>query len=69
MNDPVASFVVRFHSSQSMEEEKRYRIKVTHVQNEREAIFETFEDAMDYMKGSINYISGDVGKGVIPWNR
>lgn len=48
----IASFVVRFQLSGEQKEigEKLWRIKVTHVQNERETLFESIEDAMFYMK-------------------
>jgi len=56
VSQPIASFVVRFHEAMEneVEEERRYRIKVTHVQNENEMTFESFDEAMNYMKGSLD---------------
>ncbi|KGX87871.1 hypothetical protein [Pontibacillus marinus] len=55
MSQPIASFVVRFHASlEEGEEDQRYRIKVTHVQNEVEMTFESFDQAMNYMKNSLD---------------
>jgi len=48
---PIVSFVVRFQlagEEQGMGK-KQWRIKVTHVQNEQEFLFESFEEAMAYI--------------------
>ncbi|MEH7331309.1 hypothetical protein V7161_01475 [Neobacillus drentensis] len=48
----IASFVVRFQLAAIEKEngKKKWRIKVTHVQEERETLFESIEDAMTFMK-------------------
>ncbi|WP_066067554.1 hypothetical protein [Neobacillus soli] len=48
----IASFVVRFQLAAIEKEtsKKQWRIKVTHVQEERETLFESIEEAMDFMK-------------------
>lgn len=48
----IASFVVRFQLADFMNEtgEKQWRIKVTHVQKDRETLFKSIEEAMNYMK-------------------
>lgn len=58
MSQPIASFVVRFHAApeDAQYDDQRYRIKVTHVQNEIEMTFESFEQAMEYMKDSLNEV-------------
>ncbi|MCH6266043.1 MULTISPECIES: hypothetical protein [Neobacillus] len=48
----VTSFVVRFQLA-AVEKEtgsRHWRIKVTHVQEDRETLFETIEEAMLFMK-------------------
>ncbi len=48
----IASFVVRFQLA-AVEKDtgrKQWRIKVTHVQEERESLFESVEEAMHFMK-------------------
>jgi hypothetical protein len=48
----IASFVVRFQLA-AVEKDtgrKQWRIKVTHVQEERETLFESVEEAMDFIK-------------------
>ncbi|WP_042460977.1 hypothetical protein [Neobacillus dielmonensis] len=48
----IASFVVRFQVA-AVEKEtgnKQWRIKVTHVQEDRETLFESIEEAMSFMK-------------------
>lgn len=49
----IASFVVRFQLAGFEKDtgNKQWRIKVTHVQDERETLFESMEDAFLYMKG------------------
>nr|WP_263325160.1 hypothetical protein [Neobacillus sp. Marseille-Q6967] len=49
---PIASFVVRFQVTAVEKEtgKKQWRIKVTHVQEERETLFETIEEACVFMK-------------------
>ncbi|MDQ1144619.1 hypothetical protein QE429_001446 [Bacillus sp. SORGH_AS 510] len=48
----IASFVVRFQLAAVEKESgrKHWRIKVTHVQEERETLFESIEDAMEFMQ-------------------
>ena len=48
----IASFIVRFHLASSVLEtgEKKWRIKVTHVQAGKEATFESIDEAMRFMK-------------------
>jgi hypothetical protein len=48
----IASFVVRFQLAAVEKEtgKKQWRIKVTHVQEERETLFETIEEATAFMK-------------------
>lgn len=51
----IASFVVRFQLA-SVEKEtgkKQWRIKVTHVQEEWETLFETIEEATTFMKSMV----------------
>lgn len=47
----IASFVVRFQLAAVEKEKgkKQWRIKVTHVQEERETLFETIEEATAFM--------------------
>lgn len=52
---PIASFVVRFQLT-AVEQgtgKKQWRIKVTHVQEERETLFETIEEATAFMKSMV----------------
>jgi hypothetical protein len=48
----IASFVVRFQLAAVEKEtsKKQWRIKVTHVQEERETLFESIEEACVFMK-------------------
>ena len=48
----VTSFVLRFQLTDiEMDSGKKYwRVKVTHVQEEKEAVFDSVESAMDYIK-------------------
>jgi hypothetical protein len=48
----ITSFVVRFQLAGIEREtgERQWRIKVTHVQEDRETLFETVEEAMTFMK-------------------
>lgn len=48
----IASFVIRFHLAEVNEKtnKKRWRIKVTHVQEDDEMLFETVEEATLYMQ-------------------
>jgi hypothetical protein len=48
----IASFVVRFQLAAVEKESgrKHWRIKVTHVQEDRETLFESIEDAMEFMQ-------------------
>lgn len=48
----IASFVVRFQLAAIEKEtgEKQWRIKITHVQEERETLFESIEEAMNFMR-------------------
>jgi hypothetical protein len=51
-SNQVASFVVRFHLANKEEStgKKYWRIKVTHVQEELETMFETIEEVLIFMK-------------------
>jgi hypothetical protein len=51
----IASFVVRFQLAAVEKEtgKKQWRIKVTHVQEERETLFETIEEATAFMKSMV----------------
>lgn len=51
----VASFIVRFQLTDVREavNEKQWRIKVTHVQEEYENLFASIEDAMLFMKKKV----------------
>jgi hypothetical protein len=51
----IASFVVRFQLAAVEKEtgKKHWRIKVTHVQEERETLFETIEEATAFMKSMV----------------
>ncbi|MBT2736639.1 hypothetical protein QF028_000501 [Neobacillus sp. B4I6] len=48
----IASFVVRFQLAAFEKEtgEKQWRIKVTHVQEDKETLFESIEEALIFMK-------------------
>jgi hypothetical protein len=48
----IASFVVRFQLAAIEKEtgKKQWRIKVTHVQEERETLFESVKEAMEFMQ-------------------
>lgn len=51
----IASFVVRFQLA-SVEKEtgkKQWRIKVTHVQEERETLFDSIEEATAFMMSMV----------------
>ncbi|MFP7297481.1 hypothetical protein [Neobacillus niacini] len=51
----IASFVVRFQLTAVEKEtgKKQWRIKVTHVQEERETLFETIEEASAFMMSMV----------------
>jgi hypothetical protein len=51
----ISSFIVRFQVTDLNEEsnEKQWRIKVTHVQEDNENLFNTIEEAMYFMKKSV----------------
>ncbi|MEH7492474.1 hypothetical protein [Neobacillus niacini] len=51
----IASFVVRFQLAAVDKKtgKKQWRIKVTHVQEERETLFETIEEATAFMKSMV----------------
>ncbi|MFJ5763428.1 hypothetical protein ACIQAA_30815 [Neobacillus sp. NPDC093182] len=51
----IASFVVRFQLAAVEKEtgKKQWRIKVTHVQEERETLFETIEQATAFMMSMV----------------
>ncbi|WP_421383634.1 hypothetical protein ACOJQI_03565 [Bacillus salacetis] len=51
MNQLITSFVVRCHVIDS--QQRDYRIKLTHVQGEHELSFDSFEEAMNYMKKTV----------------
>lgn len=48
----IASYIVRFHlaSIQNETGEKKWRIKVTHVQKGKEATFESIDEVTSFMK-------------------
>ena len=50
--EQIASFVVRISIADYNEsnEQKRWKIKVTHVQNETETLFNSMDGATAYMK-------------------
>ncbi|MFK9089873.1 hypothetical protein [Bacillus salipaludis] len=52
----IASFVVRFQLAAVDKEtgRKQWRIKVTHVQEERETLFESIVEAMEFMQEMAN---------------
>ncbi len=52
---PIVSFIVRFQlaSEEQGMAKKQWRIKVTHVQQEQEFLFESFEEAMAYIEGVV----------------
>lgn len=54
-NNQIASFVIRFHLTDVEEytNKKHWRIKVNHVQQEKETLFDSIEEAMDYMKAVV----------------
>ncbi|MRH43651.1 hypothetical protein GH741_13315 [Aquibacillus halophilus] len=57
MSQLITSFIVRCHIIESDKPEKKdYRIKLTHVQEESELSFDSFEEAMNYMKQTVNNI-------------
>lgn len=51
----IASFVVRFQLAAVEKEtgKKQWRIKVTHVQEERETLFESIEEATAFMMSMV----------------
>lgn len=51
----ITSFIVRFQLTDMLEEknEKQWRIKVTHVQEDNENLFDSIEDAMIFMKNRV----------------
>ena len=51
----VTSFVLRFQLTDIEMESGRkcWRVKVTHVQEEKEAVFDSVESAMDFIKGIV----------------
>ena len=55
MNQLITSFIVRCHVIEYHHEggKRDYRIKLTHVQGENELSFDSFEEAMDYMKQTV----------------
>lgn len=52
----VASFVLRFSSIEETEfgHEKRWRIKVTHVQGEDEIFVSSLQEAMSYIESVLS---------------
>lgn len=56
----MASFVVRFHLVDVHGDDcrKKWRIKVTCVQNEEETLCESIEEAMEFMKMTVEDGSG-----------
>ena len=51
----IASFVVRFQLAAVEKEtgKKQWRIKVTHVQEERETLFDSIEEVTAFMKSMV----------------
>lgn len=51
----VTSFVLRFQLTDiEMESGQKYwRVKVTHVQEEKEAVFDSVESAMEFIKAIV----------------
>jgi len=51
----VTSFVLRFQLTDiEMDSSRKYwRVKVTHVQEEKEAVFDSVESAMEFIKGIV----------------
>lgn len=52
---PVTSFVLRFSSApgESPSEERRYRIRITHVQDEEEIVVGSIQEAFDYIEEAL----------------
>jgi hypothetical protein len=50
--NPIASFIIRISLAKSDGScsKEVWRIKVTHVQQESEILFQSMEDAVNYMK-------------------
>jgi iron-sulfur cluster repair protein YtfE (RIC family) len=58
----VVSFVVRFHKKpieDLIQTSPLYRIKVTHVQQEKEITFEDLEEVFTYMKEQLEQLDND----------
>lgn len=51
----IASFVIRFHLVEVEADtgKKIWRIKITHVQEDRDTLFESIEEAMAFMKNIV----------------
>lgn len=51
----IESFVVRFHLADVEKEtgKKRWRIKITHVQGETDWMFESVDDAMNFIRQTL----------------
>jgi hypothetical protein len=51
----VTSFVLRFQLADIENEtgKKYWRVKVTHVQEEKEALFESIDEAMSFIKETV----------------
>ncbi|WP_044022900.1 hypothetical protein [Bacillus sp. SG-1] len=58
MNQLITSFIVRCHVMDSGKRD--YRIKLTHVQGENELSFDSFEEAMKYMKETVEGLENPI---------
>ncbi|RIW28434.1 hypothetical protein D3H55_21815 [Bacillus salacetis] len=61
MNQLITSFVIRCHVMDS--QQRDYRIKLTHVQGENELSFDSFEEAMNYMKETVDGLESTLKEG------
>lgn len=52
---PVTSFVLRFSSApdEASPEERRYRIRITHVQEQEEVVVGSIQEAFDYIEEAL----------------
>ncbi|RID84054.1 hypothetical protein D1953_14500 [Peribacillus asahii] len=51
----IVSFIFRFHlvNTEIWTEEKQWRIKVTHIQDDDEMTFENLDDAVNFVRQSL----------------
>ncbi|MFJ8247159.1 hypothetical protein [Peribacillus asahii] len=51
----IVSFIFRFHlaNTETLTEEKQWRIKVTHIQDDNEMTFENLDDAVNFVRQSL----------------